>query len=156
MFRRCIYQSLGLEGTHQTSFLFLCMDRCTLNCLLLFRPQFFENFLHRIVYFLIAGATQVKFNRKNEHLLASAHDRDLKIWDIRVEWNYLCCYLLLSLLCILINCCVDGVSSNNINQSSYVKNLWYRLESTRWQQYHYLWFGQVSQSKWPIIWNHFG
>ncbi|CAG8594124.1 7828_t:CDS:10, partial [Paraglomus occultum] len=31
-----------------------------------------------------AGATQVKFNRKNKYLLASAHDRDLKIWDIRM------------------------------------------------------------------------
>ncbi|RUS17493.1 WD40-repeat-containing domain protein [Endogone sp. FLAS-F59071] len=30
-----------------------------------------------------AGATQVKFNRKNEFLLASAHDSDIKIWDIR-------------------------------------------------------------------------
>ncbi|RUS34315.1 hypothetical protein BC938DRAFT_481274 [Jimgerdemannia flammicorona] len=30
-----------------------------------------------------AGATQVKFNRKNEFLLASAHDTDVKIWDIR-------------------------------------------------------------------------
>ncbi|KAJ3158510.1 hypothetical protein HDU86_002735 [Geranomyces michiganensis] len=30
-----------------------------------------------------AGATQVKFNRLNEHLLASSHDTDVKIWDIR-------------------------------------------------------------------------
>ncbi|RIA93440.1 hypothetical protein C1645_722688 [Glomus cerebriforme] len=30
-----------------------------------------------------AGATQVKFNKKNEFLLASAHDKDLYIWDTR-------------------------------------------------------------------------
>ncbi|KAI9280612.1 hypothetical protein BC943DRAFT_348082 [Umbelopsis sp. AD052] len=30
-----------------------------------------------------AGATQVKFNRKNQYLLASAHDKAVKIWDIR-------------------------------------------------------------------------
>ncbi|KAI9022925.1 hypothetical protein CLU79DRAFT_791747 [Phycomyces nitens] len=30
-----------------------------------------------------AATTQVKFNRKSEFLLASAHDKDVKIWDIR-------------------------------------------------------------------------
>ncbi|KAF1800863.1 hypothetical protein FB192DRAFT_1422836 [Mucor lusitanicus] len=30
-----------------------------------------------------AAATQVKFNRKSEHLIASAHDKDVKIWDLR-------------------------------------------------------------------------
>ncbi|KAG5978644.1 hypothetical protein E4U56_000081 [Claviceps arundinis] len=30
-----------------------------------------------------AGATQVKFNRQNPHILASAHDRFLHIWDDR-------------------------------------------------------------------------
>ncbi|KAI7905116.1 uncharacterized protein BX663DRAFT_501815 [Cokeromyces recurvatus] len=30
-----------------------------------------------------AAATQVKFNRKSEHLLASAHDKEVKIWDLR-------------------------------------------------------------------------
>ncbi|KAI9097374.1 hypothetical protein DFS34DRAFT_659789 [Phlyctochytrium arcticum] len=30
-----------------------------------------------------AGATQVKFNRLNEHLVASSHDTDVKIWDAR-------------------------------------------------------------------------
>ncbi|KAI9278116.1 hypothetical protein BY458DRAFT_432319 [Sporodiniella umbellata] len=30
-----------------------------------------------------AAATQVKFNRKSEYLIASAHDKDVKIWDIR-------------------------------------------------------------------------
>ncbi|KAF2708289.1 hypothetical protein K504DRAFT_382113 [Pleomassaria siparia CBS 279.74] len=30
-----------------------------------------------------AGATQVKWNRIDEHLLASSHDRDLYIWDLR-------------------------------------------------------------------------
>lgn len=29
------------------------------------------------------GATQVKFNRQNEHLLASSHDRYVRIWDTR-------------------------------------------------------------------------
>jgi WD40 repeat protein len=33
----------------------------------------------------IAGATQVKFNRKNQYLLASAHDKNVIIWDIRVS-----------------------------------------------------------------------
>ena len=31
-----------------------------------------------------AATTQVKYNRKSEYLLASAHDKDVKIWDIRV------------------------------------------------------------------------
>ncbi|KAI9322358.1 hypothetical protein BX666DRAFT_1848601 [Dichotomocladium elegans] len=30
-----------------------------------------------------AATTQVKYNRKSEYLLASAHDKDVKIWDIR-------------------------------------------------------------------------
>ncbi|KNC99973.1 uncharacterized protein SPPG_05348 [Spizellomyces punctatus DAOM BR117] len=30
-----------------------------------------------------AGATQVKFNRLNDSLLASSHDTDVKIWDVR-------------------------------------------------------------------------
>ncbi|RHZ79404.1 hypothetical protein Glove_146g41 [Diversispora epigaea] len=30
-----------------------------------------------------SGATQVKFNGKNEHILASSHDRNLMIWDVR-------------------------------------------------------------------------
>jgi WD40 repeat protein len=30
-----------------------------------------------------AGATQVKFNQLNEHILASAHDTDVRIWDLR-------------------------------------------------------------------------
>lgn len=33
----------------------------------------------------IAATTQVKYNRKSEYLLASAHDKDVKIWDIRVR-----------------------------------------------------------------------
>ncbi|CAJ0852094.1 9793_t:CDS:10 [Entrophospora sp. SA101] len=33
-----------------------------------------------------AGATQVKFNGKNEYILASSHDRDVMIWDTRF-WN---------------------------------------------------------------------
>ncbi|XP_044734726.1 GATOR complex protein WDR59 isoform X2 [Chrysoperla carnea] len=31
----------------------------------------------------IAGATQVRWNRLNEHLLATAHDGDIKLWDQR-------------------------------------------------------------------------
>lgn len=31
----------------------------------------------------IAGATQVGFNRVSGHLLATAHDGDLRIWDMR-------------------------------------------------------------------------
>lgn len=34
---------------------------------------------------ILAAATQVKFNRKSEYLIASAHDKDVKIWDIRVR-----------------------------------------------------------------------
>ncbi|KAI8066503.1 hypothetical protein BC940DRAFT_334092 [Gongronella butleri] len=30
-----------------------------------------------------AAATQVKFNFKNEHLIASSHDKEVKIWDMR-------------------------------------------------------------------------
>jgi len=31
-----------------------------------------------------AGATQVKYNRQNPHILASAHDRNVYIWDARM------------------------------------------------------------------------
>ncbi|XP_029353332.1 GATOR complex protein WDR59 isoform X4 [Echeneis naucrates] len=31
----------------------------------------------------VAGASQVKWNRKNQHLLASSHDGDVRIWDKR-------------------------------------------------------------------------
>lgn len=34
-----------------------------------------------------AGATQVKYNRQNPHILASAHDRYLYIWDTRMGAN---------------------------------------------------------------------
>lgn len=36
---------------------------------------------------IIAATTQVKYNRKSEYLLASAHDKDVKIWDIRVRMD---------------------------------------------------------------------
>ena len=32
----------------------------------------------------VAGSSQVKWNRKNKHLFASAHDGDVRIWDNRV------------------------------------------------------------------------
>ncbi len=32
-----------------------------------------------------AGASQVKWNRKNQYLLASSHDGDVRIWDKRVS-----------------------------------------------------------------------
>ena len=32
-----------------------------------------------------AGATQVKWNRKNPMILASAHNGEVRIWDIRVS-----------------------------------------------------------------------
>ena len=32
----------------------------------------------------LAGATQVKWNRQDPHIIASAHDRSLKIWDDRM------------------------------------------------------------------------
>ena len=32
----------------------------------------------------LAGATQVKWNRKNSMTLASAHNGEVRIWDIRV------------------------------------------------------------------------
>ncbi|KAJ3593385.1 hypothetical protein NHX12_005720 [Muraenolepis orangiensis] len=31
----------------------------------------------------VAGASQVKWNRRNQHLLASSHDGDIRIWDRR-------------------------------------------------------------------------
>lgn len=34
-------------------------------------------------YEFLAGATQVRWNRLNEHLLATAHDGDIKLWDQR-------------------------------------------------------------------------
>lgn len=38
---------------------------------------------------LLAAATQVKFNRKSEYLIASAHDKDVKIWDLRVSNSHI-------------------------------------------------------------------
>lgn len=38
-------------------------------------------------FILLAAATQVKFNRKSEYLIASAHDKDVKIWDLRVSFK---------------------------------------------------------------------
>lgn len=32
----------------------------------------------------VAGSSQVKWNRKNNYLFGSAHDGDIRIWDIRV------------------------------------------------------------------------
>lgn len=32
-----------------------------------------------------AGASQVKWNRKNQYVLASSHDGDVRIWDKRVS-----------------------------------------------------------------------
>lgn len=34
-------------------------------------------------YNFVAGATQVGFNRVSGNLLATAHDGDLRIWDLR-------------------------------------------------------------------------
>lgn len=48
------------------------------------RPFCQESFKDADLYFL-AAATQVKFNRKSEYLIASAHDKDVKIWDLRVR-----------------------------------------------------------------------
>ncbi|XP_072235884.1 GATOR2 complex protein WDR59 isoform X5 [Leuresthes tenuis] len=36
-----------------------------------------------VVLSAVAGASQVKWNRKNQHLLASSHDGDVRIWDKR-------------------------------------------------------------------------
>jgi len=38
----------------------------------------------------VAGSSQVKWNRKNNFLFGSAHDGDIRIWDIRVS-NFICC-----------------------------------------------------------------
>jgi hypothetical protein len=34
---------------------------------------------------LLVGASQVRWNRYNPSLLASAHDGEVRIWDIRVS-----------------------------------------------------------------------
>lgn len=46
--------------------------------------------------FLSAGASQVKWNRKNQYLLASSHDGDVRIWDKRVSrllFNQWICFM---------------------------------------------------------------
>lgn len=43
------------------------------------------------IFFFItfpAGASQVKWNRKNQNFLASSHDGDVRIWDKRVSDLY--------------------------------------------------------------------
>uniref|UniRef100_A0A672ZEW0 WD repeat domain 59 n=1 Tax=Sphaeramia orbicularis TaxID=375764 RepID=A0A672ZEW0_9TELE len=41
----------------------------------------------------VAGASQVKWNRKNQFLLASSHDGDVRIWDKRVAVEYVAAHL---------------------------------------------------------------
>ncbi len=45
------------------------------------------DFVSSMEYILIAGATQVKWNRYNPMTLASAHNGEVRIWDIRVRNN---------------------------------------------------------------------
>ena len=33
----------------------------------------------------VAGASLVQWNRLNENIIASAHDSDIRIWDLRVS-----------------------------------------------------------------------
>ena len=48
-----------------------------LTCMtLFFNIFFFDPF--------IVGASQVKWNRVNRHVLATSHDGDVRIWDLRV------------------------------------------------------------------------
>lgn len=44
-----------------------------------------SDFLHHISDCPAAGASQVKWNKKNQHLLASSHDGDIRVWDKRVS-----------------------------------------------------------------------
>ena len=49
------------------------------------------NFFYFLIYqiFLLAGPSQVKWNKRNEYLFASAHDGDVRIWDVRVRMRKL-------------------------------------------------------------------
>lgn len=38
------------------------------------------------LFLLPAGASQVKWNKKNPNLLASSHDGDVRVWDKRVSF----------------------------------------------------------------------
>lgn len=38
-----------------------------------------------IIHWSSVGASQVKWNRVNRHVLATSHDGDIRIWDLRVS-----------------------------------------------------------------------
>ena len=38
-----------------------------------------------ILVSIVAGASLVQWNRINENIIASAHDSDIRIWDLRVR-----------------------------------------------------------------------
>lgn len=38
-----------------------------------------------MLFFFAAGASQVKWNKKNANYLATSHDGDVRIWDKRVS-----------------------------------------------------------------------
>lgn len=40
-------------------------------------------YFHGCIFFVPAGATQVRWNRLSRYLLATAHDGDIKLWDQR-------------------------------------------------------------------------
>ena len=42
--------------------------------------------MYHYFYIVKAGASQVKWNRVNPHLLGTTHEGDIRIWDIRVSY----------------------------------------------------------------------
>jgi hypothetical protein len=34
---------------------------------------------------MLVGASQVKWNREDRHVLATSHDGDIRVWDLRVS-----------------------------------------------------------------------
>lgn len=91
---------------------------------------------------IIAGASQVKWNRRNHYCLASSHDGDVRIWDKRVimllaaSWFYKHGLNQLIIICLLVNlsayrwfCALETQHCNGVCSCPPVKDSWFGLAS---------------------------
>lgn len=60
-----------------------------------------------------AGASQVKWNRKNQYLLASSHDGDVRIWDKRVSVCVCTCVYMCVCVCPQCKCLIFSEQKPN-------------------------------------------
>ena len=66
--------------------MYVCMYVCTYICKLCSYANWYAVYaILYLVTILSAGASCVRWNRLDSHMLASAHDSDIRIWDSRVS-----------------------------------------------------------------------